>query len=55
MQYAIRPNVAEIVCDLVGNLHCRSLQKAAPTYVFEPQRISDVHEEGGLNGGMQGA
>ena len=55
MQYAIRPNVAEVVCDLVRNLHCRLQQKVAPTYVCEPQRISDVYGEGGLNGGMVGA
>ena len=51
-QYEISPHVSEAVCDLIGKLYCRPLQKVAPTYVLEPQRISDVHEEGGLNGGV---
>jgi len=51
MQCAIWPDTVEAVCDLVGKLHCRLLQKVTPTYVREPQRISDVHEEGGHNGG----
>ena len=52
MQYAISSDVSEVVCDLIGKLHCRLQQKGAPTYVHEPQCISDVHEEGGLNGGV---
>ena len=42
------------ICDLVGKLHCRPLQKVAPTHVLESQRISDIHEEGGLSGGGGG-
>ena len=55
MQYAITPHVSKVVCDLVGKLRCRLLQRVASSYVLEPQRIFDVHEEGGLNGGMMGA
>ena len=56
MQYVISSDVSEAVCDLIGTLHCRPLQKVAPTYVPEPQRISDVHEEEeGLNGEKVGA
>ena len=48
MQYAISPHVTEALYDWVEKLHCKLLQKVVSIYVLEPQRISDVHEEGDL-------
>ena len=48
MQYVFSSHIFETVHDLIEKLQCKLPQKVASTCVLEPQRISDVHEEGDL-------